>query len=108
MDRHDEEKKKVVITNEDVKNTEEFFNHFKMPMPADVAASLNKFKADPKAFTFEDQRALRGHLAHAVITIDHPLVKDDVFKNIRAKCEKAWFDFQFEKDLEKELGAKTP
>jgi hypothetical protein len=106
MDRHDEEKKKVVITSEDVKNTEEFFSHFKMEMPPNVAKSLEKFKADPKAFTFEDQRALRGHLAHAVITIDHPLVKDDVFKNIRAKCEKAWFDYSFEQDLEKELSEK--
>jgi hypothetical protein len=101
MQRHDEEKRVVVLTPEDVKNVEDFFTHFKLQTPPLMQQMLNKFKnADPKTLTFEDQKLFRAALAMSMNTVDHPLVKDQAFANIRSKCEKAWFDAQFDMDIE--------
>lgn len=103
MDRHDEEKKQVVLTADDFKNAEEFFTHFKIEMPEAIAQRIAAYKQDPASFSFEDQKKFRAYIAHSMITIDHPLVKDEVFKNIRAKCEAVWYESQFDMDLEKIL-----
>lgn len=103
MQRHDEEKRVVVITPEDLKNVEDFFTHFKLTPPPLMRQMLDKMKADPKAITFEDQKLFRAALAMSMNTIDHPLVKDQAFANIRTKCEKAWFDAQFDLDIEQVL-----
>jgi hypothetical protein len=100
MDRYDEEAQKVVMTADDFKNIEEFFTHFKIPMPELLTAVIAEYRANPGKFEFDDQRKLRVALAHAVITAEHPLLKDDVFKNIRANCDKAFYDGQFQYDLE--------
>jgi hypothetical protein len=100
MDRHCDELKKVVLTADDVKNITEFFDHFKIEMPATLAACITQFKADPAKFTFEDQKRIRAYLAHAVTTVDHPLIKDNVFANIRTKCDRAYYEAQFDLDLE--------
>ena len=74
-------------------------------MPELLGERIASYKKDPREFTFEDQKLFRAFIAHAMNTVDHPLVKDDVFKNIRAKCDKAWYDAQFDMDLEKILSA---
>jgi len=103
MERHDEEKKKVVMTADDFKNVEEFFTHFKIEMPEVLNERIVSYKKDPREFSFDDQKLFRAFIAHAMNTVDHPLVKDDVFKNIRAKCEAAWYSAQFDLDLEQML-----
>ena len=103
MERHDVEKRQVVITADDVKNVNDFFTHFKIEMPVNLRSSIDTFTKDPTSFTFEDQCKLRAFLAHAVTSVDHVLLKDQVFATIRAKCEKTWFEANFDMDLEKVL-----
>ena len=103
MQRHDEEKQVVVLTAEDVKNVKDFFTHFKLKAPDMVTNLIEKMEKDPKSITFEDQKRFRAAIAYAMNTIDHPLVKDNAFANIRAKCEKAWFDAKFEMDIDEVL-----
>ena len=103
MQRHDEEKRVVVLTPEDIKNVEDFFTHFKLQPPELLQQMLDKFRKDPKSMTFEDQKIFRAAIAMSMTSIDHPLVKDSVFNSIRAKCDKAYFDAQFDMDIEKAL-----
>ena len=106
MERHCEESKKVVLTADDFRNVTEFFTHFKIEMPTQLASCIAAYNKDPAAFTFEDQKLFRAYLAMSINVVDHPLVKDDVFKNIRAKCDKAWYDAQFDSDITTLLSGK--
>jgi hypothetical protein len=103
VQRHDEEKRVVVLTPEDVKNVEDFFTHFKLQPPELMRIMLEKFRKDPKAVTFDDQKLFRAAIAMSMTSIDHPLVKDQAFVSIRTKCDKAYFDAQFDMDIEKAL-----
>ena len=103
MERHDLNARKVVMTADDIKNIEEFFNHFKIKMSVGLTKSIEGFKMNPAGFTFDDQIKLRAYLAHNIVASDHPLITDKVFGNIRANCDKAWFDTQFDMDLEDAL-----
>lgn len=100
MERHDLNLQKVVVTNDDVKNIEEFFNHFKIEMPDSLKQVIEKFKDTPDSFSFDDQIKLRSFLAHTICSSTHPLLTDKVFDNIRKNCERAWFDAQFDFDVE--------
>ena len=83
MQRHDEEKQIVVLTAEDIKNVKDFFEHFKIEMPQGISSCIERFSKDPKAITFQDQRTFRALIAHAMVTVDQPLIKDKAFANIR-------------------------
>jgi predicted methyltransferase len=91
---------KVVVGAEDIKNIEEFFSHFRMPMPEALQAQINVFKKDPTAYTLDQQKLLRVEVAHAIVSSDHELMKDGVFDNITNNCDKEWFESQFQKDME--------
>ncbi len=100
MQRHDEEKQVVVLTSEDMKNVKDFFDHFKIETPVAIATMMTRFNADPKSISFHEQKVFRAHIAHALSTVNHPLVKDKAFANIRIKCDKVWYDAQFDTDVE--------
>ena len=98
---------KVVISAEDIKNIEEFFNHFKIEIPTYLSDQLDIFKAAPSEYTLDKQKKLKAELAHAIVTTDHELMKDGVFSNIVSNCDKEWFDTQFNRDFEGELSSKS-
>ena len=95
-----EEKEKVVINSEDIKNIEDFFNHFRIPIPPFLQEQLDVFKQDPEGYTVEKQLRLKAELAHAMVESDHELLKDDLFKPVIQNCEKEWFETQFQRDFE--------
>lgn len=103
MERHDEEKKNVVISLDDIKNVEDFFTHFKLTMPEMLVKAITDIRANPSNITFENQKSFRKGIAFAMISIDHPLIKDEAFKAIRDKCETAFYSEQFDKDIEEIL-----
>lgn len=94
---------KIVISAEDIKNIEEFFNHFRIEIPDFLQKQLDVFNNNPNAYTLDDQKLLRAELAHAIVSSDHELMKDGVFSNIVANCDKEWFDTQFNRDFESDL-----
>jgi hypothetical protein len=91
---------KVTITPDDVKHLENFFDFFKIPVPTRLQRVVDKLKADPNNFTIETQRELKIELAHAVASSEHELLKDGLFKNVMANCNKEWYEAQFERDVE--------
>ena len=97
------EPNKVVISSEDIKNIEEFFNHFRIPIPTYLQEQLNTYKTAPDEYTLDNQKTLKSELAHAIVSSDHELLKDGVFDNIISNCDKEWFETQFNRDLENEL-----
>lgn len=103
MERHSEEKQIVVLTAEDVKNVEDFFVHFKLQTPEVIKEISAKIKADPKSITFDDQRYFRAAIAYSMNTVDHPLIKDPAFDNIRKRCDKVWYESQFDMDIDRLL-----
>lgn len=94
-----EETNKVVINQEDIKNIEDFFNHFRIEIPSYLQTELEVFKNDPNNYTYDKQCKLKTELAHAIVSSDHELFKDDLFANVIKNCNKEWFDAQFDRDL---------
>ena len=97
------EETKALISGEDIKNIEEFFSHFRIEVPSYLKEQLDIFKADPGAYTADKQAMLKAELAHTIVSSDHELMTDGVFSNICLKCDKEWFETQFNRDLESEL-----
>ena len=91
---------KVVVGPEDIKNIEEFFGHFRIPIPEALQTQINSFKKDPSNYTLDQQKLLRAEVAHAIVSSDHELMKDGVFDNITNNCDKEWFETQFQRDME--------
>jgi hypothetical protein len=103
MDRHDLNARKVVMTAEDIKNIRDFFTHFKIEIPKPLQSILEVFEKDISKVTFDDQIKLRAFIAHTIVDSKHPLLTDKVFENIRKNCDAAWYDAQFDLDLEEVL-----
>lgn len=102
--RHSEQDRQVVLTHDDIKNIREFYTHFQIPLTDELTKALEHWEKTPiEQITFEDQKRLRAYLAHAISTSEHQLIKDQVFSNIVTLCSKAWYEEQFDLDLEEVL-----
>ena len=97
---------KVVVGPEDIKNIEEFFGHFRIPVPEGLQTQIDAYKKDPSNYTLDQQKLLRVEVAHAIVSSDHELMKDDVFDNITNNCDKEWFESQFQRDMEDAFSEK--
>jgi len=95
----EKEDNKVLINQEDIKNIEDFFNHFRIEIPNFLQAELDVFKNNPDEYNLDKQAKLKSELGHAIISSDHELFKDDLFVNVMKNCNKEWFDTQFDRDI---------
>lgn len=99
MKRHDEETREVVVTQEDFRNVDEFFNTFKIQMTPMLKDVMDKFRNNVGAMTFEDQTRFRAAVAHAMFSSEHPLLRDEAFDKIRQNCAEEYFSMQFDADM---------
>jgi hypothetical protein len=97
----------VVISKDDVKHVEDFYNNFQIPIPPYLAQALDRIR-NSKEIRIEDQITLREEMAHAMVAIDHPVFKDELFANVIKKSEKIYFEAQFKHDVEEIMGDATP
>lgn len=105
--RHSEQERLVVLTIDDVKNIREFYTHFQVPMSEELKKVLDHWENTPfDKITFDDQKRLRAFLAQSISSSEHALIKDQVFSGIVNLCGKAWYDEQFDLDLEEVLTNK--
>ena len=95
--------KELLITPEDVAAAFEFWDQFNIPMPAELKAAEDAFKANP---TFENQEALKFHLLQAIITTNHEAFTDSSFKPIFDQCNEHYQHLSFTRELEAELAKK--
>jgi len=100
MSNNEETSNKVVINQEDIKNIEDFFNHFRIEIPEFLSKELQVFKDNPAEYNYDKQCKLKSELAHTIVSSDHELFKDELFKNVLGNCNKEWFETQFNRDLE--------
>lgn len=101
-----EEERKVTISKEDAANIVKFFEHFNIPIPAPLQAQINRFNDNPDSYTPKEQDKLKIELAHAIITCDHELLKDEIFQTLNVNSDKEWFEAQFDRDVEEVFSKK--
>ncbi len=94
---------KVVLSSEDIKNVNEYFKHFSIPMPNYLEESLNKFN---ESQTLENQKFLKLQICKVLIESQHESFRDQMFDTVKETANKARYDLQFEFDVKDELTHK--
>ena len=92
-----EDKNQVVITPEDAQECAKFFEFFEIPVPTALKVAFDQFIAEPNIV---NQNELRFQLSDIVANGDHPVFKDDVFKQVRPEVAGVREDLVFERQLE--------
>lgn len=96
---------KVVFSKDDAKNINEFFTYFGDKVPDELQAHLDKWQANPEAFTLKDQEELTADFCKAMLECDHELKEDEVWEPIENRNEDYWFSAKFDRDLQEHLDA---
>lgn len=103
MDVHNTEERKVTLTKDDINNIIDFFKHFEISMDPGLEKVVENYKNDPTSFTFDDQVVLRAMLAKTIYESKHELFNNEIFDEIKTNCKQAFFDYQFDQDIEEAL-----
>lgn len=106
-----EVKDRVVLTADDIKMVEDFFQHYNDPktnnliMPEKLTQEIEKFKEKSKthSYTVEDQRLFSIAISEALHKTTHPLLKDPAIADVISACSEVWTDAQFYEEFEKTL-----
>ena len=104
-------KEKVVLSDDDVKMVEDFFQHYNDPktnnliMTPLLRKELEAFKGKAKdgSYTVEDQKRFTVALCGALSNTTHPLLKDEAIKDVIGACDTVWTDAQFYEEFEKAI-----
>ena len=91
---------KVVLSSDDVKNVNEYFKHFNIPMPDHLKDGLKKFDGEP---TIENQKFLKLQICRVLLESPHESFQDGMFDTVKETASKAKYDLQFEFDVKDEL-----
>ena len=102
-DQHDgvTKEEEVVISEEDIKNVNDYFEHFSIDMPTKLAESLKRFKANP---TLKNQKYFKLQMCNTIKGSKHESFQDEMFAPVKVTAEKARYELQFEFDVDDELG----
>ena len=106
MSELNSEKEKVVVTKDDIDNIENFFNHFNIPIPDQLSRQIAVWRQKSYSGSFLDQEELKAAVSHAMITTEHEIIQNDVWKGVLKNCDETYFKHQFDKDLEEVLTEK--
>lgn len=93
--------RKVVISPEDCAGARDFWTHFEVPMPPELAAAFDAFQKNP---TLANQDEIKLQITAAIGHTDHEAFNDEMFKEIVAECRNVNYDLSFDKSLEGTLG----
>lgn len=102
----EENKDKIVISEDDISNVEQFFSHFDIAMPERLEKELKVFKQKGKKYAIEDQHNLKIALVKAVIDVEHDLLKDEIFDSVKSSCQETWYNAQFDNLMEEALSGE--
>lgn len=94
--------KEVTLGAQDVENVEVFFKHYGIEIPQYLQEQIDLFKSVEK-YTIDMQEGFRNQLARALVSVKNPIMEDELFKGVISKCDKVWFDAQFDSDVEEVL-----
>jgi hypothetical protein len=96
-----QQEEKLVLSADDIKNTQDYFEHFKIPITDDLIAACEAFK---KEQTLANQKAFKLALCQCIRTSKHESFTDKMFNEVKKTAAKAEYNLQFDKDLYKEIG----
>jgi len=104
-------KDKVVLSDDDVKMVEDFFQHYNDPktnnlvLPPDLRREIEAFKSKAKdgSYTTEDQMKFTVALCGAISNTTHPLLLDSSIKDLIDATGTIWKDAQFYEEFEKAI-----
>lgn len=96
-------KRVVTASNEDVRNTREFFKHFKIPVTERLEKAIEIFEKNP---TVETQDEFASAVTDAVLRSGHHVFEDELFDEARRKSEEITYRNNFDKSLEEHLNPK--
>lgn len=103
----EESQEKVVLaTKDDISNIENFFSHFKLPLPKYLQDQIDVWKSNPEGFNEDNQKEMVAALSRAVLESDHEIFSNDVWKGILKECDETYYNSQFDKDLQEALSAE--
>ncbi len=97
-----EKEESVVLTQEDMRNVREFFNHFNITIPTYLDKIIKRVESE-ETITLESQKIFKTILARTISESEHELFKDSLFEEIIPECEKEWYDAQFRQDFEEAM-----
>jgi hypothetical protein len=104
-------KDKVVLSDDDVKMVEDFFQHYNDPktnnliMTDYLRREITSFreKAKDGSYSTEDQKRFTVALCGALCNTTHPLLRDEAIKDVLGACDSVWTDAQFYEEFEKAI-----
>jgi hypothetical protein len=104
-------KDKVVLSDDDVKMVEDFFQHYNDPktnnlmMTETLANEISLFREKAKSggYSTEDQKRFTVALCYALGHTTHPLLRDEAIKDVLNACDAVWTDAQFYEELERAI-----
>lgn len=104
-------KDKVVVTDDDMKLVEDFFQHYNdpktnnLPMTDRLKSEIAKFRSKSKGGQYSpvDQRNFAIALCNAMNATTHPLLRDLALKEVMDSVATVDNDAQFYDELEKAL-----
>jgi hypothetical protein len=86
-----DEESKITVSHYTISNIERFFEHFEIKMCDQLRQSVETYKKDPDNYSAEEIEKLRDNVCrgwmNAVEVQKHPLLTDEVFKNLTAKIK---------------------
>ncbi len=104
-------KDKVVITNDDLRMIEEFFNNYNDPKTNNLLLTdrlkeeIAKFRAKGSDYSVEDQKNLTISLVGALHKSTHPLLRDAALKEVMDCVADVWHEGSFHEELEKAISS---
>jgi uncharacterized protein (DUF1786 family) len=100
-----ENEESVVLTQEDMRNVREFFNHFNIDMPEYLDKTILSVEKENE-ITLQSQKNFKTSLVRAISESNHELFKDSLFEEIVPECEKEWYEAQFSQDFEAAMSSQ--
>jgi hypothetical protein len=104
-------KDKVVLSDDDVRMVEDFFQHYNDPKTNNLIMTdllrheISTFRDKVKngSYTVEDQKKFTIALCGALSRTTHPLLRDEAIKDVLGACDVVWTDAQFYEEFEKAI-----
>lgn len=95
-----EKTKSIVISPDDCRVALDFWTHFNIPVPQNLADAVDSFAKDS---TLENQDKVKLEICKAIAAAEHEAFKDEMFLKIVDECISVTYEMQFDKDLEDTL-----
>lgn len=98
----------ITTDTDDCRNVLDFFQHFKIEIPAYLSKAIDNYEAvlgssEPELAKLDAQNHFRIALCKAMIESDHPLFKDELFDTVIKNSTETVFLANFDEQVQTAL-----